>query len=336
MTQIIPGISVVLCCYNSAKRLPQTLSFLLAQQVPKEIKWEVILVDNVSTDDTCSVALKTWNNSSVQTEFRIAEQPIPGLSNAREKGIETARYSFILFCDDDNWLDPHYVARAYDFMMNDANIGVAGGLAIAAPEPPVPLWLSQRISHYSVGSQEIFAFHHWVYGAGSICRKEIFLKLRELNWKQVTSDRLGDVYLYGGDNELCYMIKLMGYKIVYNGQLTFQHFIPQERLNEKYIEKSAYGSYLSEFFLYPYFYYLSKRFKYKSFAGFLLFACLYFAKTFFTAVGKFILSITIDGYQRKMTALQIKAMIRSLSGMGKITKQFKLINGILKQVEKAS
>ncbi len=53
---ISKGVSVVVCCYNSAPRLPETLMHLFAQIVNPDIKWEIIIINNASTDDTLEVA----------------------------------------------------------------------------------------------------------------------------------------------------------------------------------------------------------------------------------------------------------------------------------------
>lgn len=330
MHQTTKGVSVVLCCYNSAGRLPDTLGHLFVQEVPAGLPWEIIVVDNNSTDDTAAVALRCWEGNGRKMPFHIVKQPAPGLSNARDKGVEEAGYDYILFCDDDNWLDRQYVANAFVAMEAGPDIGVMGGLAIAEPQPPLPAWFEKRISHYAVGDQARFAADGWVYGAGSICRKQILTGLKEKGWRQVTSDRLGDVYLYGGDNEICYMTKLLGNRIVYNETLTFRHFIPQERLHEQYIEKSAYGSCLSEFFLYPYFYYLSKRFSRKSGLGFFIFFVVYYGKNLLEASGKRIFSRGGDAYQVTMNKLRLRAALKFLPNTGKVFRQFRLIRKILR------
>src|SRR6185437_5482655 len=54
------GVSVVICTYNGAARLPRTLAHLAAQENTGAIAWEVLVVDNASTDDTAEVARRCW------------------------------------------------------------------------------------------------------------------------------------------------------------------------------------------------------------------------------------------------------------------------------------
>ena len=55
-----PAISVVICCHNSAAVLPPTLMHLAAQIVDPSVQWEVVVIDNASTDDTVQVATRAW------------------------------------------------------------------------------------------------------------------------------------------------------------------------------------------------------------------------------------------------------------------------------------
>ena len=54
------SVSVVLCCHNSVQRLPSTLKYLAAVNVPPGVDWEVLVVDNASTDDTAACAGEQW------------------------------------------------------------------------------------------------------------------------------------------------------------------------------------------------------------------------------------------------------------------------------------
>ena len=121
------GVSVIVCCYNSAARLPQTLKNLAEQHVPEDLLLEIILVNNTSTDDTVAVAAETWNSFEMKNmEFGIINQPQPGQMNARKKGAEEAKYECIILCDDDNWLDKNYVSLSKQLIEKDSLFGAGG------------------------------------------------------------------------------------------------------------------------------------------------------------------------------------------------------------------
>ena len=99
------GISVIICCYNSSTLLPRTLEHLALQDVPENILWELIIVDNNSNDDTAEVARKEWEKYKIDIPFKVVYESNPGLSYARQKGVKEASFELLLFCDDDNWLE---------------------------------------------------------------------------------------------------------------------------------------------------------------------------------------------------------------------------------------
>jgi glycosyltransferase involved in cell wall biosynthesis len=227
---MIPGISVIVCCYNSASRLRETIKHLALQQVPPDISWEIIIVDNSSTDDTKQVAQSEWDKFGLSyPKFTVADQLTPGLSAAREKGIELAEFEYLLFCDDDNWLYPDYVSTAYKIMDAGPRIGALGGCGIIEAEQPASL-TDEELKKLAVnGYQDWAETHHWVYGAGAVYRKSILIKLQKQGWHQISSDRIGKKLLSGGDVEICFMIYLKGYKIAASDKLRFKHFVPLKR-----------------------------------------------------------------------------------------------------------
>ncbi|MBK0378205.1 glycosyltransferase [Mucilaginibacter segetis] len=229
------GVSVIVCCYNSAERLPQTIKHLALQRVPSHIPWEIIVIDNASTDNTGVIADQEWNKYSKQVKFRVIKQPVAGLSYAREKGIENAQYEYMLFCDDDNWLYNDYISKSYEIMTSDPQIGAVGGCGIFEPEQPAWFEVETHKIAYVNGPQTWAKTEHWVYGAGSVYRKSIFITLRKENWRQITTGRLGNKLISGEDVEICFMIYLLGYKIISDDKLLFKHFVPIKRQNINYI-----------------------------------------------------------------------------------------------------
>jgi glycosyltransferase involved in cell wall biosynthesis len=175
------GISVVICCYNSSKRLPETLKHLAAQQFKRhpDLAWEVIIVDNASTDDTAQVAATEWKMLNSPGPMRVLYQPIPGNGHAREMGIAHVHYEFILFCDDDNWLIPEYVDLAYDIMSQNKAIAGLGGCGIATCEAEPPSWFEELKSAYAIGGQgplpqgPVTIERGFIYTAGAVFRKSV-------------------------------------------------------------------------------------------------------------------------------------------------------------------
>ncbi len=240
------GVSVIICCHNSEKRLPETLRFLALQEVPSYIPWEIIVVDNASTDNTVGKALEAWSKSQSDVSFKVVKQPKSGLSFAREKGLDTAQFEYCLFCDDDNWLDKNYVRLAYEIMSSNECIGVLGGLGEAICEIEAPHWFENVKHAYAVGPQcsydgDVTEDRGFVFGAGAVLRRSVFLSLRYKGIQLLLSDRNGKKLSSGGDAEICYLYVLNGYKIFYSSKLKFQHFIPKERLTIEYYKKLTYG-----------------------------------------------------------------------------------------------
>ena len=241
------GVSVVIPCYNSSKRLRDTLFHLARQKVPNNIKWEVIIVDNASTDDTAEIAHRLWYEFNTKTDFKVVKQPIQGLSAARRKGFESAHYEYIIFCDDDNWLQEDYVRLAYDIMESNQEIGALGGRGVAECEIKPSEWFYDFQQYYAVGTQneysgDITEKKGYVYGAGSVIRKSAWINLMEKEFSFLLTGRKGTSLSSSEDSELCYALRLLGYKIWYDERLTFKHFMTKKRLSWEYFLKLVSGA----------------------------------------------------------------------------------------------
>ena len=245
------GVSVILCCYNSAPRLPQTLMHLAFQKVSPEIKWEVIVVDNASTDNTAQVASLNWSKyGPVEVGFRVIKELKSGLSYARNKGINEAVFEYLIFCDDDNWLSENYIETAYNIINENAKIGILGGQSEAQSDVPFPSWFASYESYYAVGKQSIvsgdISVRGYVWGAGMVLRKSVYLNLNTAGFSQLISDRKGDEIISGGDSEICEWFLIAGYKLWYDERLFFTHFIPSSRLTQNYLD-SLHSSFLTSY-----------------------------------------------------------------------------------------
>lgn len=229
-----PGVSVVICCHNSAGRIGVTLEHLGRQEVPPGIPWEVILVDNASTDETVAVAQSVWGRVGGAPLQVVAESRL-GLSHARERGLASAGYAFVSLVDDDNWVACDWIARVFETLTVHPEVAVVGGEAQAVCEEPPPDWFEAFQHCYAVGRQapadgDITESRGYVWGAGLSLRRAAWQALTEAGYRPLLSDRQGGRLTCGGDTELCYALRLAGWRIRYEPALTLRHYMPAARL----------------------------------------------------------------------------------------------------------
>lgn len=238
------GLSVIVCCYNSAGRLPQTLKHLLAQKTTG-LSWEIIVVDNASNDNTSETARNILSAATTPDKYKIVNEPEPGLSSARKRGYLTAQYDLLLFCDDDNWMEDNYFDLSHNIMRSNPKIGILGGKGEAVFEKSKPAWFDTYQLNFAVGAQsnstEPLTIVKTVYGAGFIVRMELFRKFEVIEFESLLSDRKGNQLISGGDTETCCVARMLGYTIAYSPQLKFKHLMTEGRMNWAYLKKLYFG-----------------------------------------------------------------------------------------------
>jgi len=254
------GISVVICCFNSAARIAPTLHHLYKQKNISLSSWEVIVVNNCSTDNTSEKAGQIWESFIAEKpDFKIVDELTPGLSAARQKGIDECHYDYVLFCDDDNWLDENYLSIALNIMQNNPRIGALGGTGTPVfeeKEPPY-FWVNQyhvlAVGRQSGIDGDITDERGVLYGAGMILNKAAYRTLKEkFDFQFLVSGRTGNNLLSSDDHELCLALKQIGFRIFYAKNLKFKHYIPRSRTTIRYYKKLFLGFGISYAMLHVY------------------------------------------------------------------------------------
>lgn len=108
-------LSVVICTYNGMERLPRVLDCLLAQVGLEQQAWEVIVVDNNSTDGTAQVVDAYRQRWPQPIPLRYAFEARQGAGYARQHGVKIACGSLVTFLDDDNHPALGWVVAAHRF-----------------------------------------------------------------------------------------------------------------------------------------------------------------------------------------------------------------------------
>ncbi len=234
----IHGISAIICCYNSAKKLPKTLEYLKKQKVPLSVPWEVLLVDNCSSDDTIIVGKKIWDDNP-PSPLRIAKESKPGLSYARNRGLKESTYEYLCFIDDDNWINENYLFGIYRIFEGHQDVAACGGAIVENCETEPPIWFDKFKGNYTVWKPcETAGFMDQpLCGAGMSIRKSAWNYLRWKGFSSQLIDRQGSKLSSGGDFELSYAFLIGGWKLYFDPSLQVRHFIPSERLNWDYLKR---------------------------------------------------------------------------------------------------
>lgn len=216
------------------------LKHLSKQVTESQLVWEIILVDNNSDDGTVDFASEVWTQLGHPTKLRVVYEPIPGLSNARMKGVKEARGKILIFCDDDNWLESNYISNVHSIMSQNLKIGALGGKSIAKVDSiDLPDWFNDNYykERYAIGEQNAETGYlpnsKLLFGAGLAIRKNLMQVAYE-NFPPLLIDRKGNELTSGGDTEICLRIRLMNYKLYYDNKLSFYHYLPNNRLTEEY------------------------------------------------------------------------------------------------------
>ncbi len=191
----LEGVSVVVCCHNSAERLPQTLAHLAAQQVGSEILSEVIVIDNASTDSSAQVARECWPQDCA-VPLRVIHEPQLGLSYARIRGFKESRYEFVCFVDDDNWVCPEWIQIVAETMTQHPEVGACGGFIDSVCEATPPQWFERHKSSYAPGAQGQeeggdVTWRRFLMGAGLTIRKSAWQHIFDNGFTFLLVDRQG-------------------------------------------------------------------------------------------------------------------------------------------------
>jgi glycosyltransferase involved in cell wall biosynthesis len=232
------------------------MAHLAAQRITGEMRGEVILVDNGSTDDTAQRAMACWP-PACPIPLHIVYEPRLGLSYARERGLSEARYELVSFVDDDNWVSPQWVETAAKVMSEHPRAGACGGFAREVCEVDPPWWFEAFKTRFAVGPDrtqpaDVTELPSGLWGAGLTIRKSAWLEVRRRGFDFLLPGRQGAELTEGEDTELCYALRLAGWRLQFDPRLKMHHFLPKERVQWSHLRARHRAGGISSVGLDPY------------------------------------------------------------------------------------
>lgn len=141
-------VSVVVCTRNRAASLRRMLDSAAEMDIPAGLAWELIVVDNGSTDETLTVIASFADRLPV----RGVVEPAPGLSHARNRGVAEARGEMIIWTDDDVAVDRNWLKAYVEAAHAAPDAGFFGGQIVPVLEEPRSELFLQNFFHPALSS----------------------------------------------------------------------------------------------------------------------------------------------------------------------------------------
>ncbi|MFM7406818.1 MAG: hormogonium polysaccharide biosynthesis glycosyltransferase HpsE [Cuspidothrix sp.] len=245
-------ITVAIPTFNGEKRLPLLLDALLNQTGLESINWEIIVIDNNSSDQTSEVVAKYQeiiNTNKIDLRYFLETQQ--GAAFARLRAIQEAQGAIVAFIDDDNLPNPDWLAAAYKFDVEHPKAGVWSGQIHGAFEVSPPEDFKRIESFFAIMERgdKPFKFNadklKLPPGAAFVVRKQVWCD--NVPSTPILSGKLPGIFVQGEDYEPLLYIHKAGWEIWYNPAMQTYHQIPKWRLEKDYILTLSRGCSLPTF-----------------------------------------------------------------------------------------
>lgn len=244
-------ITVVVCTYNRSRMLSDALRSLLQQEIGDAFRWEILVVDNASTDDTPAAVAAIAATTS--TPVRHVVETKRGVVPARNRGVAEARGEWVAFFDDDQLADSRWLLELREEAARRKVRCVGGGVALALPEG-----CERRLAKFSrillsetVGMDTPTNYDRKLTpGTGNVMiHRSVFAEVGVFDEAY---------HLRGEDTEFFRRVYFAGIEARYTPAAVIHHVITPERLRDEYflalarrmgvglatLERSDYGAWL--------------------------------------------------------------------------------------------
>jgi GT2 family glycosyltransferase len=231
-------VTVAVITFNRSRFLREALAGLVRQDYPTD-SWELLVIDNNSTDTTRNVIASFM--ASTPAPRRVLEVR-PGLDNGRNRAVEEAWGDVIVLVDDDILVEADWLGQLVaPFTSQDSHsIGVVGGEVVPVFPDGIPAWLvgSHRPLGFRIDSGPLppeqapmganFAFPKWVFARFGKFDTDL--------------DRRGSSLFGGGDSDMIRRVRTAGLKAWFVPGAKVLHQIPAARLTVRYAMRHGFDS----------------------------------------------------------------------------------------------
>lgn len=229
-------ISIIIPTYNRANSLELTINSFLKVNYPQN-KFEIIIADNNSTDETKQVVDKLIAKNGT-SQIQYVFEPRQGVHYARNTASYFAQFEILYFTDDDMIADLEIFNQISNTFNMDHNIGAVTGKVLPKWETAPPVWITKHCNNYLLSLLNpkydliIAESLEYLYSCHQAIRKDVFFMAEGFN-PEYTKDK----YMGDGESGLNKKIMDLGFKFAFNGSSLIYHMIPPTRFTQSYLNK---------------------------------------------------------------------------------------------------
>ena len=240
-------ISVIICTYNRAESLSETLENLEQLDLPSSFSWEILVVDNNSNDSTSDVVTDRIRKGKLPIRYLF--EPKQGKMYAANRGVRESRGRIIAFTDDDVLFETGWIRNLLEAFEEYDCVGV-GGRVVASWHFSMPDWLTKpgmkELANLPIVSHDLGNVSKMYDRSGmpmpvganlAFCRG-VF---EQWGWFRTDLDRTGRLILGGGDTEFCRRILDWGGKLMYCPSAIVYHPVEPHRVTKRYFRRWMWG-----------------------------------------------------------------------------------------------
>lgn len=226
-----PDVTVLIPTRNRAAELDRALASLAQQDTGGACSFEVLVVDNGSTDGTRGVVERWAERTTSAVRHRYLYEPTEGQVHALNAGVREAEGAYVAFLDDDERASSRWLRTFWGCVSAEYADAVTGRM-MPIWETAQPTWITARLMGTlgcpSMGTHRLALTEDWEYwwcGGNAIVRRAMIHRVGGFNPQMPR----------GHDTDLAYRLAQAGARMFYEPEAVAYHRIPRERLTPAYL-----------------------------------------------------------------------------------------------------
>lgn len=231
--------SVIICTYNRANNLPGCLGKLAKQQGVEDIAWEVVVVDNNSSDDTRGMVERLARELPIEVRYLFEGEQ--GLNHARNKGALESRGRYFCYVDDDILVSPGWLAALYH-TLEDNDADAAGSCIHLDERITLPKWIQPEmygfLGYQDFGPEpfQMDGVKRYPFGGNMSFNRRVLEKIGHFNTKlgRKGSGRKRGELFKGAETDYFHRLAAAGGRIHYTPDAVVQHQIQPFQMKKRY------------------------------------------------------------------------------------------------------